>query len=100
MKSQAARLIAFVVMLVVPVGAFAATSCEALTDLAFPNAKIDSSVLVDAGGFDRFTKLPAFCRVTATLTPTSDSDIKAEIWMPASGWNGKFVAVGNGGWAG
>jgi feruloyl esterase len=38
--------------------------------------------------------------VTATLTPTSDSDIKTEIWLPASGWNGKFQAVGNGGWAG
>jgi Tannase and feruloyl esterase. len=40
--------------------------------------------------------LPAFCRVAATLRPTSDSDIKIEVWMPASGWNGKFQAVGNG----
>ena len=47
-----------------------------------------------------YAGLPAFCRVTATLTPTSDSDIKAEIWLPAIGWNGKFLAVGNGGWAG
>jgi feruloyl esterase len=22
------------------------------------------------------------------------------VWLPASGWNGKFQAVGNGGWAG
>ena len=36
----------------------------------------------------------------ATLTPTSDSDIKIEVWLPSSGWNGKFQAVGNGGWAG
>jgi len=47
-----------------------------------------------------FTTLPSFCRVTATLTPTSDSDIKVEVWLPAAGWNGKFQAVGNGGWAG
>lgn len=47
-----------------------------------------------------FQKLPAFCRVAATLTPTTDSDIKIEVWLPASGWNGKFQAVGNGGWAG
>ena len=47
-----------------------------------------------------FTALPAFCRVAATLTPTSDSDIKIEVWLPASGWNGKFQAVGNGGWGG
>ena len=52
------------------------------------------------GQANAFAKLPAFCRVTATLTPNSDSDIKTEIWLPASGWNGKFQAVGNGGWAG
>src|SRR6185436_14509817 len=47
-----------------------------------------------------FAALPAFCRVAATLTPSSDSDIKIEVWLPSSGWNGKFQAVGNGGWAG
>ena len=48
-----------------------------------------------------FKNVPAFCRVAAhpgaiTKTP----DIKIEVWMPASGWNGKFQAVGNGGWSG
>jgi feruloyl esterase len=38
--------------------------------------------------------------VQVTATPTSDSDIKIEVWLPAQGWNGKFQAVGNGGWAG
>ena len=38
--------------------------------------------------------------MAATLKPTSDSDIKVEVWLPANGWNGKFQAVGNGGWAG
>ena len=47
-----------------------------------------------------YAKLPSFCRVTATLTPSTDSDIKIEVWLPASGWNGKFQAVGNGGWNG
>ena len=36
----------------------------------------------------------------ATLRPSSDSDIKIEVWLPASGWNGKLLAVGNGGWNG
>ena len=36
------------------------------------------------------------CRVAATLRPTSDSEIKMEIWMPTSNWNGKYQAVGNG----
>jgi hypothetical protein len=47
-----------------------------------------------------FTRMPAFCRVILTLHPTSDSDIKVEVWMPASGWNGKFQGEGNGGFAG
>ncbi|HEY2932865.1 MAG TPA: tannase/feruloyl esterase family alpha/beta hydrolase, partial [Acidobacteriota bacterium] len=38
--------------------------------------------------------------VAVTLTPSSDSDIKIEVWLPAASWNGKFQAVGNGGWAG
>ena len=44
--------------------------------------------------------LPAYCRVAVTSKPSADSDIKIEVWLPASGWNGKFEAVGNGGWNG
>ena len=48
-----------------------------------------------------YAMLPAFCRVAATLTPTNDSEIKIEVWLPDSAnWNGKFEAVGNGGLAG
>ena len=47
-----------------------------------------------------FADLPAFCRVAASIKPSSDSDIKIELWMPAAGWNGKFVVPGNGGFAG
>lgn len=91
---------------------FAATPCEKLVSMSLPNAKIDSAQLVAAGAFvppngggrggaaNPYAKLPAFCRVIATLTPSKDSDIKTEIWLPASGWNGKYEAVGNGGWAG
>lgn len=43
---------------------------------------------------------PAFCRVAATLKPSSDSDIKIEVWLPLSGWNGKFLGIANTGWAG
>ena len=46
------------------------------------------------------TILPAHCRVAATLRPSPDSQIDMEVWMPAENWNGKFQAVGNGGWAG
>src|SRR5262245_61956309 len=81
----------------------AATPCEKLAHIALPNATLDSAQLVPAGAFvqpggrgpaSTFANLPAFCRVSATLTPSSDSDIKTEIWLPATGWNGKFLAVG------
>jgi hypothetical protein len=44
--------------------------------------------------------LPGFCRVAGTIRPTADSDIRFEVWMPLTGWNGKFVGGGNGVWAG
>src|SRR6266566_3461597 len=79
-----------------------ARSCSDLAKLALPHAAITIAAPVQAGAFTpdaqgesgNFTALPAFCRVAATLTPTNDSDIKIEVWLPASGWNGKFQAVG------
>jgi feruloyl esterase len=44
--------------------------------------------------------LPAYCRAAMVLTPSADSHIEMELWLPAADWNGKFQAVGNGGWAG
>ena len=82
----------------------AAGQCADLRMLALPNGTITMAAQVDAGAFTppgseagaAFRALPAFCRVAATLKPSSDSDIKIEVWLPASGWNGKFQAVGNG----
>ena len=90
---------------------WAATPCESLAGMNLAKAKITSASAVAAGAFvppagggrgggGNFANLPAFCRVAATLTPSADSDIKIELWLPQSGWNGKFEAVGNGGWAG
>jgi feruloyl esterase len=90
-----------------------AATCESLSSLAQPRTTVTLAQTVAAGQFtppnprggrggaNPFAPLPSFCRVAATLTPTSDSDIKIEVWLPAStGWNGKLVAVGNGAWAG
>ena len=38
--------------------------------------------------------------MAATLTPVSDSEIKIEVWLPETGWNGNLQSVGNGAWAG
>ena len=92
-------------------GPHAATggSCDSLASLAYPGVKITSATSVPAGAFSvpgaaranpAFKQLPEFCRVAATLTPSPDSHIEMEFWLPAQNWNGKFLAVGNGGWAG
>jgi feruloyl esterase len=45
--------------------------------------------------------IPAHCRVRLELKPTADSLINMEMWLPpAESWNGKFMGVGNGGFAG
>src|SRR5262249_29023954 len=46
------------------------------------------------------TGLPPHCRVTATLTPTSDSSIRIEAWLPTNNWNGRFLGTGGGGFQG
>jgi feruloyl esterase len=88
-----------------------ATSCENLVSLTLPDTTIIAAQSVAAGAFTppkppalpipaSYKELPAFCRVAASVRPTNDSDIKFEVWMPAAGWNGRFVGVGNGGYSG
>jgi feruloyl esterase len=82
-------------------------SCEALKSLTIPNATITAAESVAAGtqqpargGRGQALSLPAHCRVALTLTPSRDSQIDMELLMPVDNWNGNFLAVGNGGWAG
>jgi len=92
-----------------------AATCGDLSRLALPNVTIAKAEVVAAGAFDgpappfgpppqvvaaTYKAMPAFCRVQATLTPTPDSDIEIELWMPAANWNGKLDGIGNGVWAG
>jgi feruloyl esterase len=89
-----------------------AAACDRLAaSLKLTNAKVTAAHAVTAGRFTPpaapgaeapkpIADLPAFCRVELTLTPSSDSDIKSEVWLPLAGWNGKFQEVGNGAWAG
>jgi feruloyl esterase len=107
--------------------ASAATVCENLAMLSLSNTMVTLAQPVAAGSFappapaaraggggagagpavggrgrgPQFNDLPAFCRVQATLKPSSDSDIKMELWMPvAASWNGKLRGTGNGGLGG
>jgi feruloyl esterase len=90
----------------------AAKDCDRVAAaLKLTNAKVTAARAVTGGQFTpsgaagadapkAVTGLPPFCRVELTLTPSSDSDIRSEVWMPLSGWNGRFQEVGNGAWAG
>jgi len=95
--------------------AAAATTCNDLSKLSLPQTAITMAAPVAPGAFAppasfslklqpgdvEYQNLPAFCRVAATMRPTSDSVIKIEVWLPPAGtWNGKLMAIGNGGQAG
>ena len=89
-------------------------ACGQLLALSLPNTAITGTEAVGAGAFTPpsggrapspaqmrvYAELPAFCRVSATLTPSDDSDVKVEVWLPSEGWNGKYQAVGNGAFTG
>jgi feruloyl esterase len=89
----------------------AASDCTRLAmSLSLKNTTVTASQPIAAGAFtppsggaaaaSAAAALPAFCRVSLTIKPTADSDIKSEVWLPMSGWNGKFLQVGNGAWGG
>ena len=83
-----------------------ATPCTNLQSLPLKDTTITSATDNTSGVFGppgpgQITGLPNFCRVTATLTPTSDSSIKIEIWLPEkTKWNGRFLGTGGGGFQG
>src|SRR5262249_3093498 len=115
MGSRAIASLLTVVGIAAPVygQAIDSTACEKLALLKLENTTLAAQAIA-AGEFKApptppggvpnappaFSNLPSLCRVTATLTPSSDSDIKIEVWLPVAGWNGKLQGVGNGGWAG
>jgi feruloyl esterase len=92
-----------------------AATCKDLARLSLSQTTVTMAASVLPGAFSPpagfsqslrpgdvpYRDIPAFCRVAATIRPSSDSEIKIEVWLPApSAWNGKFMAVGNGGQAG
>src|SRR5262249_41847288 len=100
----------------------AATPCANLKSISLPNTTITLAESLPAGTFTppaaaappaaegargagqrggqpAVLSVPAFCRVAATLRPSSDSEINMEVWLPEN-WNQKFQFVGGGGWAG
>jgi hypothetical protein len=83
-----------------------AANCESLTGRRAGSGVVVKAQHFAAGetvaaGLHPWAVPRAFCRVQARLRPTADSDIQVEVWLPdATGWNGKLLDGGNGGYGG
>ncbi|MGH9715339.1 MAG: tannase/feruloyl esterase family alpha/beta hydrolase [Candidatus Acidiferrales bacterium] len=92
-----------------PTSAFGQQSCESLASLKIPNVAI---TLAKSIGAPPDFKVPSvagrlgtppgmkvsvpFCRIAGFATPTSDSHISFEVWLPVrANWDGLYIGVGN-----
>src|SRR6185503_17029673 len=80
--------------LAAPAMAHAETACADLAKTALPHAQVLKAVEDKVGDV-------AVCKVDVASHPTKDSDIRLAVWIPqGSAWNGKYLQLGNGGFAG
>ncbi|HYR87810.1 MAG TPA: tannase/feruloyl esterase family alpha/beta hydrolase [Terriglobia bacterium] len=100
-------MISSIAFMLLGAAAAAATPCENLVSVKLADTTITSAVVVPEGpapargrGSAPPANIPAHCRVQMVLKPTPDSLINMELWLPTQNWNGKFMGVGNGGFAG
>jgi len=83
-----------------------ADSCASLVGLSLPGTTINSAVDTPAGSVPPPfpgpppLAVPETCRVHATVTsPGVNDHIGIDVWIPVSGWNGRFEGVGGGGYS-
>lgn len=69
-----------------------ATSCADLNKFQLSHVTISEAVMSTGG-------VTGFCKVLGSAHPTADSDIRFEVVIPEK-WNGRYLQVGNGGFAG
>jgi feruloyl esterase len=114
MRTTVAVILASLLIVVsgATVAADPSAACARVAALALPQTTIEARVVAPGtfqGPPEPFTQvdisalyksLPAFCRVSAVATPTPDSHIEIEVWLPADAWNGRLLGLGNGGFAG
>jgi feruloyl esterase len=75
-------------------------SCEALTAAVLDTSSIGTVQLTKNQLVAATANVPQHCRVEGLMSPETGSSIKFATNIPASGWNGRFVMLGNGGYAG
>src|SRR5688500_9009481 len=80
--------------LAAPAVAHAETACADMAKTRLPHAEVTKAAVETVDG-------KQICRLAVSSRPTSDSDIGIEVWIPVGeAWNGKFLQLGNGGFAG
>jgi feruloyl esterase len=86
-------------------GQSAEKRCTELAGVTLDHARVTRAALGTVAELEEMkvanaAKISAFCRVQIEDTPSTDSEIKTEVWLPLEGWNGRLRAQGNGGFAG
>ncbi|WP_328543213.1 MULTISPECIES: DUF6351 family protein [unclassified Streptomyces] len=78
----------------IPLKAPAGTKIESLTAVSRPTGTVEVPPVSPLPG-DTIQDVPAHCEVTATVGhPGAGDHAKVQVWLPESGWNGRFQAVG------
>jgi feruloyl esterase len=84
-------LLAMALAAITASGRARAGDCGGLLGLKLGGASITAAEIVPAG-----PAAPAHCRVRGIAA----GSVGYEVWLPAAGWNGRLLSVGNGGFGG
>jgi feruloyl esterase len=111
-RQWAGRLVVCGLGMTVSIASAREDRCAGLKTLSLKHAEVVSATLVESHPFQKPSSVPAsyrlpaatvpaHCEVHGIARPTSDSEIRFEVWLPSPAvWNGKYLQRGNGGWAG
>lgn len=77
----------------------AGTTCQNIPQPQLPGAVVQSMTGTSRGA-DLLSGVPAHCEVTLHLThPGDGDDVRVDVWLPSTGWNGRFQGTGGAGWS-
>jgi hypothetical protein len=79
-----------------PTAASATAACTALGSMNFATLQDAPTQLTKASVVEAAEEVPSYCKIEGYVWP----QVGIEVRLPVSHWNGKLIAVGNGGWAG
>jgi hypothetical protein len=79
-------------------------TCARLKSVPLRHAQVISADRIPQGTFHapdgHSYVVPEFCRIRGVASPSSDSQISFEVWLPAAHWNGRYYQHGEGGGGG